>query len=47
MKLGQLIECNLRNILLEILYTQNWREPRPFYKNIKLSISPDQQWEMS
>ena len=49
MKFGQLIECSMRNILLEKSYAQYWREASPwhFYKNIKLSISADQQWEMS
>ena len=49
MKFGQLIKCNMRIILLAKSYTQYWREasPWPFYKNINLSISLDQQWEMS
>ena len=49
MKFGKLIKCNMRIILLAKSYTQYWREASPwsFYKNINLSISLDQQWEMS
>ena len=40
MKLGQLIEYNMRNIFLEKLYSKCRGEtiPRPFSKNSKLSI---------
>ena len=40
-KLGHLIECNMRNIFLEKSYTKYGGEasPRPFYKISKLSIS--------
>ena len=43
MKLGQLIECNLRNNLPEKSYIKCSREtlPRPFSKKLKLSISLD------
>ena len=43
MKLGQLIECNMRNIFLEILYTKCDKEtsPRPFSEKLKLSLSLD------
>ena len=43
-KLGQLIEYNLKNIFLEKSYTKCDGEivPRLFSKNPKLSISPDQ-----
>ena len=45
MKIGQLIENNLRNIFLEIAYTKCGGETiaRPFSKKSKLSISLDQQ----
>ena len=41
---GQLISYNIRNILLEKSCTKCGREtiPRPFSKNLKLSISLDQ-----
>ena len=44
MKFRQLIECNIRNIFLEKSYTKYGGEtsPRPFYENLKLSISGDQ-----
>ena len=44
MKFGQLMEYNLRNIFLEESYTQYGEEtiPRPFFKKLILSISPDQ-----
>ena len=44
MKFGQLIECNMRNIVLKKSYTKCGGEasPRPFSKNLKLSISLDQ-----
>ena len=44
MKFGQLIECNMRNIFLEKLYTKCDREtsPRPFSEKLKWSISLDQ-----
>ena len=43
MKLGQLIEYNMRNIFLEKSYIKCGREtiPRPFPKKSKLSISLD------
>ena len=48
MKFGQLIEYNMRTILLEISYAKYGREasPRPFYKKSNLSVSVDQQSEM-
>ena len=44
MKLGQLIECNMRTIFLEKSYTKCDGEtsPRPFSEKLKLSISLDQ-----
>ena len=44
MKLGQLIECNIRNIFLVKSYTKCGREtnPRPFSEKSKLSLSLDQ-----
>ena len=41
MKFDQLIECNMRNILLEKSYTKCGEEisPRPFFEKLKLSIS--------
>ena len=44
MKLGQLIEYNMRNIFLEKSYTKCGREtiPRPFSRKSKLSKSLDQ-----
>ena len=41
MKIGQLIEYNLRNIFLETSFTKCRGEtiPRPFSKKLKLSIS--------
>ena len=44
MKLGQLIEYNIRNIFLEKSYTKCGGEtsPRPFSRKSKLSISLDQ-----
>ena len=48
MKIRQLIEYNVRNIILEkSLYTKCGREASPgqFYKKSKLSISVDQQSE--
>ena len=44
MKLGQLIEYNLRNILLEKSHTKCGGEtiPRPLFKKLKLSKSVDQ-----
>ena len=44
MKLGQLLEYNIRNIILEISYTKCGSEtsPRPFSVKLKLSISLDQ-----
>ena len=43
-KFGQLIEYNMRNILLEKSYTKCGGEasPRPFSEESKLSISRDQ-----
>ena len=48
MKFDQLIEYNIRNIFLEKTCTKGGGEAgsRPFYKNSKLSISQDQQFEM-
>ena len=45
MNLGQLIENNMRHIILEKSYTERGREtiPRPFSKKSKLSISLDQK----
>ena len=44
MKIGQLIEYNMRNIFLEKLYTKYGGEssPRPFPEKLTLSISPYQ-----
>ena len=44
MKFGQLIECSMRNIILEKLYTKYVGQisQRPFSENVKLSISLDQ-----
>ena len=44
MKFGQLIENNMRNIILEKSYTECGGEtsPRPFSGKLKLSISLDQ-----
>ena len=44
MKVGQLIECNIRNISVEKSYTKSAGEtiPRPLSKKSKLSISLDQ-----
>ena len=48
MKLGQLMEYNMRNIFLEKSYTKWGREAsrRPFYKKPKMEISLDQESEM-
>ena len=45
MKFGQLIVCNMRNILLEQSFTKcgGKTSPRPFSEILKLSISLDQQ----
>ena len=45
MKLGQLIEYNMRNIFLKKLYTKCGKEtsPRIFSGKLKLRISLDQQ----
>ena len=45
MKFGQLIKCNIRNIILEKSYTKCGGEtsPRPFSEKFKLNISLDQQ----
>ena len=45
MKLGQLIEYNMKNIFVEKSYTKCAGEtiPRPLSKNSKLSISLDQK----
>ena len=42
-KFGQLIECEIRNIFLEKLYTKCGEEtiPRAFLKKLKFSISVD------
>ena len=44
MRLGQLIECDMKNIFLKISHTKCCGEtiPRSFCKNSKLSISLDQ-----
>ena len=44
-KFIHLVEYNQRNIFLETLYTKYGGEksPRPFYKKLKLSVSPDNQ----
>ena len=44
MKFGRLIEYNLKNSFLEKSFTKCGGEtiPRPFFKNSKLSICPDQ-----
>ena len=49
MKFGQLIECNIRNIFLEKLYTKCGEEtsPRPFSEKLKMSLSLDQQSKVS
>ena len=49
MKLGQLIEYNMRNIFLEKPSTKYGGEtsPRAFFKKSKFSISLDQQSEIS
>ena len=41
MKYDQLIECNMRNIFFEKLYTKRG-EIRPFFKKSKLNISLDE-----
>ena len=48
MKMGQLIEYEIRNIFLEKLYTKYGEEasPRPFCEKINSSISLNQQTEM-
>ena len=48
MKFGQLIECSMRNIFLEESYTQCCEDiiPRPFSKNLKLSVSLIRQSEI-
>ena len=45
MKFGQVIECNIRNILLETSYIKCCGETSPgqFYEKLKLSTSLDQQ----
>ena len=45
MKLGQLIEFNMRNTFFENSYTKGRGEttPRPFSRKLKLSISLNQQ----
>ena len=44
MKVGQLIEYNMKNVFVEKSYTKCAREtlPRPLSKKSKLSISQDQ-----
>ena len=44
MKFGKLIECNMRNIFVETLYTKWAGEtiPKPLSKKSKLSIYLDQ-----
>ena len=48
MKFGELIECKMRNIILQKSYIECGGEasPRPFFKKSKLNISLDQQSEM-
>ena len=48
MKFGQLIEYNMRNIVLEKLYSECVREASRglFYKELKLHIFLNQQSEM-
>ena len=48
MKFAQLIEYNMRNILLEKSYTKCGEETssRPFSGNLELSISLDQQFKV-
>ena len=43
-KFGQVIECNMRNIFLDKIYTKFDGEtsPRPFSEKLKLSVSLDQ-----
>ena len=47
MKIKQLIEYNVKNIIPEKSYTKCGREgnPRPFYKKSMLGVSVDQQFE--
>ena len=49
MKFNQLIDYNVRNIFLEKSYTKCDRETRarPFSKKLKLSISLDQESNVS
>ena len=49
MKFGQVIEYSMRNIFLEKSCTKCDGEtsPRPFFEKAKLSISLDQQSEVS
>ena len=44
MKFGQLIECNIRNIFLEKLFTKCGGEtsPRSFSEKMKLNVTLDQ-----
>ena len=44
MKFGQLIECNMRNIFLEKLFTKCGGEtsPRSFSEKMKLNVTLDQ-----
>ena len=48
MKFVQLIEYNMRNIVIEKSYPKcgGKASPRPFYKNSKLRISLEQQSKM-
>ena len=48
MKFGQLIECNMRNIVLEKSCTKYGGEtsPRHFSEKLKLGISLDQQFKV-
>ena len=48
MKFGELIECKMRNIILQKSYIECGGEdsPRPFLKKSKSNISLDQQSEM-
>ena len=44
MKLGELTECNMRNIFVEKSYTKCGRKtsPKPFSEKLKLNVSLDQ-----
>ena len=48
MKIGQVTECNMRNVFLETSYTKYGEEtsPRSFSEKLKLNISLDQYSEV-